>query len=106
VNGQNDIMGNSESTVDKPNIVGQSSKPIATVRPNPKQKNPKPRVEINEQLLHSLVTIERLLLESIRFLGNSPFREELFVKEQISEYEQELKFIQGEINCIVFGYRR
>jgi hypothetical protein len=94
-------MGNSESIVDKPKIVGQSIKPIATVRPNPK-----PRAEINEPLLHSLVTIERLLLESIRVLENSPFREDLFVKGQISEHEQELKFIQGEINCIVFGNRR
>jgi hypothetical protein len=106
VTGQNETMGNSESIVDKPKIVGQSIKPIATVRPNPKTINPKPRVEINESLLHSLVTIERLILESIRFLENSPFREELFVKGQISVYEQELKFIQGEINCIVFGNRR
>jgi hypothetical protein len=87
--------------VDKPKVVGQLIKPIGTVKPNPK-----PRAEINEHLLHSLVTIERLLLESIRVLENSPFREELFVKGQISEYEQELKLIQGEINCIVFGYRR
>jgi hypothetical protein len=49
---------------------------------------------VNEPLLQSLVTIEKLLLETVRFLDNCPLRDERWVKRQIVDLGKELEHIQ------------
>jgi hypothetical protein len=62
----------------------------------------KPKGLVNEPLLQSLVTIERLVLEAIRFLDNCPLRGEPWVQDQIKSFETELGWIQGQIKTEVF----
>jgi hypothetical protein len=59
---------------------------------------PTPKPEVNEPLLNSLVKIEQLLLETVRFLDNCPFRGEQWVNEQIECLMKELEYIQEAIN--------
>jgi hypothetical protein len=47
---------------------------------------PTPKPEVNKPLLNSLVKIEQLLLETVRFLDNCPLRGEQWVNEQIEVF--------------------
>jgi hypothetical protein len=58
--------------------------------------------QVNEPSLQSLVTIEKLLLETVRFLDNCPLRDERWVKRQIVDLGEELEHIQELIQNEVF----
>jgi 3-methyladenine DNA glycosylase AlkC len=58
--------------------------------------------QASEPLLHHLIKIERLLLDSITFLDNCPHREEGWVQNEMNNSLNELKEIQKEISQEVF----